>query len=148
MLHICTPRAPIRCHAVSTLRASQRRMAQHDNFFFVYQQRTTICFAGSILLLLLLALTSLGTQIKRQRHAWCAYPCTAPFLTCLGRFDVNVAQDLVGRLTRYCWSNTCAMWDFLLFLVYGASFLKVWGKKTMSEHSRVIEYQSNQKELV
>jgi hypothetical protein len=31
MLHIRAPRAPIRCHAVSTLRASQRHMAQHDN---------------------------------------------------------------------------------------------------------------------
>jgi hypothetical protein len=30
MIYICAPRAPIRCHAVSTLRASQRRMAQHD----------------------------------------------------------------------------------------------------------------------
>ena len=30
MIYICAPWAPIRCHAVSTLRASQRRMAQHD----------------------------------------------------------------------------------------------------------------------
>jgi hypothetical protein len=30
MIHICAPRAPIRCHALTTLRASQRRMAQHD----------------------------------------------------------------------------------------------------------------------
>jgi hypothetical protein len=31
MIHICAPRAPIRCHALTTLRASRRRMAQHDN---------------------------------------------------------------------------------------------------------------------
>ena len=30
MIHICAPRAPIRCHALTTLRASRRRMAQHD----------------------------------------------------------------------------------------------------------------------
>ncbi len=31
MIHICAPRLPIRCHALTTLRASRRRMAQHDN---------------------------------------------------------------------------------------------------------------------
>jgi hypothetical protein len=30
MIHICAPRAPIRCHALTTLRASRRHMAQHD----------------------------------------------------------------------------------------------------------------------
>ena len=28
--YICAPRAPIRCHAVSTLRARRCRLAQHD----------------------------------------------------------------------------------------------------------------------
>ena len=32
MIHICAPRAPIRCHALTTLRASRRRMAQHDSY--------------------------------------------------------------------------------------------------------------------
>ncbi len=31
MIHICAPLAPIRCHALTTLRASRRRMAQHDS---------------------------------------------------------------------------------------------------------------------
>ena len=30
MIYICAPRAPIRCHAVSTLRARRCRLAQHD----------------------------------------------------------------------------------------------------------------------
>ena len=29
--YICAPQAPIRCHAVSTLRARRCRLAQHDN---------------------------------------------------------------------------------------------------------------------
>ncbi len=79
-------------------------------FLFVYRRRTTICFAGLVLLFvkysrlssictptLPRASTTLGTAIKRQRYARCAYPCAPPFLTCLGRFNVNVVQDLVGR---------------------------------------------------
>ena len=33
MIHICAPRAPIRCHALTTLHASRCRMAQHDIVF-------------------------------------------------------------------------------------------------------------------
>ncbi len=35
MIHICAPRAPIRCHALTTLRASRRHMAQHDKIWEV-----------------------------------------------------------------------------------------------------------------
>ncbi len=39
MIHICAPRAPIRCHALTTLRASRRRMAQHDKYYLGYYTR-------------------------------------------------------------------------------------------------------------
>jgi len=43
--------------------------------------------------------TTVGTAISKPRYAQYARPCVDPFLTCLGRYLVNVSNRFVRRLS-------------------------------------------------